>query len=223
MPDTNSTKSTIYATQNPPASQLVTPSRQKLSVTVDEDAGQRNGGRPTRLPPKTRSRTHPLGQADRGAVAVAADGERARRGGRVYVRDPARWRLRNGRHERTGDLTLAVGHRGRQGREAAGAAGGEGTHVGPVDRDGRGERAGVGLGLGDASALLHVRVQRDGDGGQNADDRHDDQELDQREAVLTAKSHALLVPELGHVPSLGWLVPAVEEIGRKHAASSQCL
>src|SRR5437016_3250238 len=190
MPDTNSTKSTIYATQNPPASQLVTPSRQKLSVTLDEDAGQKNGGRPTRLPPKTRSRTHPLGQADRGAVAVAGDGERARRGGRVHVRHPARWRLRNGRHERTGDLTLAVGHRGRQGREAAGAAGGEGTHVGPVDRDGRGEGGGGRLGLCGDCALPHVGVQRNGDGGENADDRHDDQKLDQRETALTAQREA---------------------------------
>src|SRR6266550_3819659 len=103
MPDTNSTKSTIYDTQNPPASPLVTPSRQKLSVTLDEDAGQRNGGRPTRLPPKTRSRTHPLGQADRVAVAVAVDGERARRGGRVLLRPPARSRLRNAPQERTAD------------------------------------------------------------------------------------------------------------------------
>jgi hypothetical protein len=39
--------------------------------------------------------------------------------------------------------------------------------VGAVDRDGRGERTSVGLGLGDTSALLHVGVQRHGDRGQN--------------------------------------------------------
>src|SRR5439155_334484 len=88
-------------------------------------------------------------------------------------------------------LALAVGHLGRQGREACGAAGGHHAHVRTVDRGGRGERAGVGLGLGDASALLHVGVQRNGDRGENADDRHDDQELDEREAALTAAARAL--------------------------------
>src|SRR5437016_9467355 len=187
MPDANATKSNIYTTPNPPASQLVTPSRQKMSVTLDEDAGQKNGGRPTRLPPKTRSRTHPLGQGVRGAVAAAGDGERARRGGRVHVRRPARWRLRNGRHERTGDLILAVGHRGWKGRESASAAGGEGTHVGPVDRDGRGERAGVGRAEERRVGKVRGGVRRQGDGGKNADDRHEDQKLDQRETALTAQ------------------------------------
>src|SRR5256714_13645264 len=97
---------------------------------------------------------------------------------------------------------------GRQGREARGAAGGKDAHVGAIDRDSRGERAGVGLGLGDTGALLHVGVQRDGDRRENADDRHDDEELDQREASLTAKSHALPLPVLSHVPSVGWLVGA---------------
>src|SRR5882762_1536767 len=144
-----------------------------------------------------------------GPVASGADGEHARRGvRRVRVRRPARRRRGNRGHERTSNLALTVGHRGRQGSEAAGAARRHHTHMGTIDRGSRGERAGVGLGLGDTGALLHVRVQRDGDGSENADDRHDDQELDQREAVLTAKSHALLVPKLGHVSSLGWMVDA---------------
>jgi len=60
------------------------------------------------------------------------------------------------------------------------------AHVRPVDRAGRGERARVGLGLGDAGALLHVGVQRHRDRGEDADDRDDDEQLDQREAALAA-------------------------------------
>src|SRR6267143_2284200 len=139
-----------------------------------------------------------------GPVASGADGEHARCGiRRVHVSRPARRRRRNRGHERTSNLALTVGHRGRQGGEAAGAARRHHTHMGTIDRGSRGERAGVGLGLGDTGALLHVRVQRDGDGSENADDRHDDQELDQREAALTAQREAF--PEHAHVlPPSRW-------------------
>ena len=93
-----------------------------------------------------------------------------------------------------GDLVQAVGHLAGERREGGGHA----THVGAVDRDGRGERAGVGLGLGDTGALLHVGVQRHGDGGEDADDRHDDQELDQREAALSPQRRPTGVEEPVH-------------------------
>ena len=60
--------------------------------------------------------------------------------------------------------------------------------------DRRGEGPGVGLRLRDAAAGQHVRVERDRDRGQNADDGHDDHQLDECEAALRAGSppgHAL--------------------------------
>src|SRR5207245_9472438 len=62
-----------------------------------------------------------------------------------------------------------------------------GTHTSPHACPTRRSSDLVGLGLGDAGALLHVRVQRHGDRGEDADDRDDDEELDQREAALTAQ------------------------------------
>jgi len=134
-------------------------------------------------------RTRALGQADGRAVAVGRDREhaRGRRRGVAIRRRPPRRRRRDGRHERTGHLALTV-------RDLAGELverSRNRTHVRPVDRRSRGKRAGVGLGLGDTSTLLHVGVQRDGDRGENADDRHDDEELDQREAALTAQRERL--------------------------------
>ena len=43
------------------------------------------------------------------------------------------------------------------------------------------------LGLGDPGASLHVRVERDGNRRQDADDRDDDHQLDEREAPLVAE------------------------------------
>src|SRR5262249_11860075 len=65
-----------------------------------------------------------------------------------------------------------------------------------VHDHGRSERAGVGLRLGHASPRLDVGVEREGDGGQNADDGHDDHQLDEREAALVTHP---LVPEAQHV------------------------
>ena len=54
-----------------------------------------------------------------------------------------------------------------------------------------------GLRLGDAGPGLDVRVEREGDGRQDADDGDDDHQLDEREAALVAPH--LLVPEAQHV------------------------
>src|SRR5258708_12975733 len=87
MPDINVIKSAISATLNPAASRLVAGNRQKMSVTLGADAGQKNSGEANSPPPKSRSRTDPLGQADGGAVAVGRDREHARgRGGGVALR-----------------------------------------------------------------------------------------------------------------------------------------
>src|SRR5262249_48034211 len=93
-------------------------------------------------------------------------------------------------------LVLAVGYL----RGQLSQGGRDNAHVSTVNRDGRGERTSVGLSLGDTSALLHVGVQRYGDRGENADDRHDDQKPDEREGPPTTTGGALPVPKLSHVP-----------------------
>src|SRR5439155_26759349 len=60
----------------------------------------------------------------------------------------------------------------------------QGATVRGEDADGRGDGPRVGLRLGDARPRLDVGVERHGDRGENADDRHDDQKLDQCEATL---------------------------------------
>src|SRR3954451_5803060 len=74
---------------------------------------------------------------------------------------------------------LGPGHRHRGGH-------GDGLRGG-VDRERRhllGDVGGVGLRRRLVRLLLLVQEQRDGDRGENADDDHDDQELDEREALL---------------------------------------
>ena len=51
----------------------------------------------------------------------------------------------------------------------------------------RAQGPGVGLRLGDAGAGLDVGVQRDRDGGQDADDGHHDHQFDEGEAALVAQ------------------------------------
>src|SRR5206468_1795012 len=82
----------------------------------------------------------------------------------VGVRPPTRRRKRDAGHERTGHLPLVV----RGSYREVGQAGGHVAHVGAVDRDGRHERAGTGLGIGNPRTRLHVGVERDGDGRQHA-------------------------------------------------------
>jgi len=87
--------------------------------------------------------------------------------------------------------------------------GGTTTHMGTIDRGSRASARASAWALAIRARCCTFRVQRDGDGSENADDRtRRHQELDQRESVLTVKSHALLVPKLGHVSSLGWMVDA---------------
>jgi hypothetical protein len=64
------------------------------------------------------------------------------------------------------------------------------------------------LGLGDPRTCLNVGVERDGDGRQDADDRDDDHQLDQREASLPQ----LLVPEPHHDESSLWSFCSVTRI-----------
>ena len=73
----------------------------------------------------------------------------------------------DGGDEWTGHLALTVRHLAGDLAERSRNH----THVRTLDRGGRGERAGVGLGLGDASALLHVGIQRKGDRRENAEPR----------------------------------------------------
>jgi len=96
---------------------------------------------------------------------------------RVSIGRPTRRRRRDGGHERTATcpdrlVTWPV------------SCGSEVGITPMCDRRSRRPRRARGRrpGLGDASALLHVAIQRDGDRGEKPDDRHDDQELDQREA-----------------------------------------
>src|ERR1700730_18048042 len=140
-----------------------------------------------------------LRKADGGAVAGVAGGEgtgRLHRG--VHVGAPTSGTSRDRRHEGAADLTERVGHRRGEGRER----GGERAHVGGVDADGRREGAGISLSLGQARAGLDVGVQRDGDRGEDADDRDDDHQLDEGEAALAAQQPVLPVPELRHVRCL---------------------
>src|SRR2546422_1489796 len=97
-------------------------------------------------------------------------------------------------HERTGDLALSVGGNHTEVTQA----GGHVAHVGAVDRDGRRERAGIGLVLGNPRARLHVSVERDGDGRQDADDRDDDHQLDEGEASLVRYREPLFGPPPNH-------------------------
>ena len=74
------------------------------------------------------------------------------------------------------------------------------AHMGAVDRRRRRDRPSVGLGLGDPGPRLDVGVERDGDRRQDADDRHDDHQLDEGEASLPrvpVLEHGVLL--LGHV------------------------
>ena len=67
-----------------------------------------------------------------------------------------------------------------------------------VERGRRRERAGIGLGLGDAGPRLDVGVERDGDGRQDANDRDDDHQLDEGEAPLAPCSESPPMPLLDH-------------------------
>src|SRR5437870_630561 len=121
---------------------------------------------------------------------------------RGAVAGPARRKRRQRVQERTADLNLKstrldysdVGKRyaglclvRRRAGGGTAARVGQSTAVRGVDADGRGDGPRVGLRLGDARPRLNVGVERHGDGGQDADDRHDDQQLDQREATLAAE------------------------------------
>jgi hypothetical protein len=64
-----------------------------------------------------------------------------------------------------------------------------------VDAQRRGDGARVRLRLGDPGARLQIRIEWDGDGRQDPDDGHDDEELDQREATLVAEP---AMPESNH-------------------------
>src|SRR6185503_7829188 len=177
-----------------------------------EDTLDETGGREAAAGGTTRSRISSRSGAGRAAVAVGgrrvtrgAELERTGRRRVVTIRGtaarPAGRQRRQRVQERTTDLTLRVvllheqrarerlvGLR-RRGRRAVGRGDTrvrQGAAVRRVDADGRGDGPGVGLGLGDARPRLHVGVERHGDRGQDADDRHDDEELDQRETTLTA-------------------------------------
>src|SRR4051794_21560341 len=63
----------------------------------------------------------------------------------------------------------------------------------------------VRLGIGVLALLLLTQEGRQSDGGKDADDQNDDQELDEREALLLVDALAEL-PQHGE-PSLGTLVP----------------
>src|SRR4030095_6358139 len=95
-----------------------------------------------------------------------------------------------------------TGRRGAHGR--GGAVIRQTTAMRRVDADRRRDGARVGLRLGDTSPRLHGGIERDGDSGENTDDRHNDQKLDKREAALSA-DHGL--PELHHgtTPPQPWL------------------
>src|SRR3989442_13319196 len=54
------------------------------------------------------------------------------------------------------------------------------------------------LGLGDPGARLNGGVERDGDGRQDADDRDDDHQLDEREASLIRYRETFLGPAPMH-------------------------
>src|SRR5215813_10071944 len=124
--------------------------------------------------PTGRTRSSPwaysLRQSDGRVVTTRGDHEST--GGRVtgegVVRSPASRRSRNRRHERTGRLVQGVDRDRRQHAELA--RGRYDAHVSAIDRDRRGESPGVSLRLGDPGASLDVRVERDGDGRQDADD-----------------------------------------------------
>src|SRR5262249_8881213 len=152
-------------------------------------------------PPLFVQRDDALRQRDRRAVAARRNRERTGVGVRgVGVRRAPRRRTaarRNGnrREEGTGRLTRSVLRLLRQVSEG----GRERAHVCLEHRDGRGERPEVGLRLRHARAGLHVRVERDGDRRQDTDDRHDDHQFDEGEALLVAQ---LPVEELGHAASL---------------------
>src|SRR4029453_13243656 len=111
-----------------------------------------------------------------------------------------RVRLLSQQHGRQG-AALRV-RRGARGR--AGAVIRQAAAMRRVDADCRRDGARVGLSLGDTSPRLHVGIERDGDSGENTDDRHNDQKLDKREAALSA-DHGL--PELHHgtTPPKPWL------------------
>src|SRR5216684_3646327 len=140
-----------------------------------------------------------LRNGDRCPVAVGGDreGPGAARGvgvGPAPGRRATRGRCGHGGDERPSSLSKAVRGRLRQVRQR----GRRGAHVGGKDAHGRGERAGIGLRFGHASPGLHVRVERNGDGGQDPNDGHYDHQLDQREAALGAHSRAWAVLTCRH-------------------------
>src|SRR2546429_2255289 len=140
-----------------------------------------------------------LRQADAGPVARRGDVEGTGRAvRRVRVRLPTRGRIRDFFFNDTATTeiyTLSL-------HGALPICRGHVTHVGAVDRDGRRERTGVSLGLGDPRARLHADVERDRDGRQDADDRDDDHQLDEGEASLVPYREPLLRPPLKH-----WVPP----------------
>src|SRR5437879_7731843 len=75
-------------------------------------------------------------------------------------------------------------------REASGAAGRHNTHVGTVDRGGRGERAGVGLGLRSEEHTSELQSPMYLVCRLLLEKKNDDQELDKRETALTAQREA---------------------------------
>jgi hypothetical protein len=70
--------------------------------------------------------------------------------------------------------------------------------VGVVHADGRRHRPCIGLSLGDAGARLNIGVERNGNGGQDADDGHHDHQFDQSEATLVSENLSFLFPERCH-------------------------
>src|ERR1700687_996986 len=139
-----------------------------------------------------------LRKADGGTVAAVRDGKRAGGGAGVAVRAPAGRPRRYRSHEGPAGLPLGIRDHGGEGGQRAG----ERAHVSGVDADGRREDPGIGLSLGQARTSLDVGIQRNGDRGEDADDRDNDHQLDEGEASWAAEQSVLPDSEIGHLRCL---------------------
>src|ERR1700730_1399340 len=174
------------------------PGRKRLSTGASGTGKRERGTAPegSYAPPARSSGL--LWHGDGRAVAGGGDGERPGGARGICVGAPggrpARRRVWHVGHEGACGLVQAVGGDRGQG----GQRGGQRTHMRRVDADLRGKRPRVRLRRCDTRTRLHVGVQRNGDGGQDADDGHHDHELDEREAVLIAQRRPLRLRDLQH-------------------------